>query len=42
VTKKYEVIDAEYAEMPGGETGGAPAIIQMCEWLGVSKSGYYE
>ena len=42
VTQKYEVIDAEYAEMPGGETGGAPAIIQMCEWLGVSKSGYYE
>ena len=42
MTQKYEVIDAEYAEMPGGETGGAPAIIQMCEWLGVSKSGYYE
>ena len=42
MTQKYGVTDAEYAEMPGGETGGAPAIIQMCEWLGVSKSGYYE
>jgi transposase InsO family protein len=28
--------------MPEGESGGAPAIMQMCTWLGVSKSGYYE
>jgi transposase InsO family protein len=42
VTEKYAFIDAEYAEIPEGKTGGAPAIMQMCEWLGVSKSGYYE
>ena len=42
MTQKYEVIDAEYAEMPRGETGMVPAIMRMCEWLGVSKSGYDE
>lgn len=34
---RYEFIDAEYA------TGvAAPAITQMCEWLSVSRSGFYE
>ncbi len=33
----YEFIDAEYATC---ET--APAIRHMCEWLEVSKSGFYE
>jgi putative transposase len=41
VTQKYEVIDAEYADVPGENAGDAPGIMQMCEWLGVSKSGYY-
>jgi len=37
VSDKYEFIDAEYA------TGtAAPAIMQMCEWLGASRSGFYE
>jgi putative transposase len=40
VTDKYSFIGAEYA-MPA-RAGTAPAIVQMCEWLGVSKSGYYD
>jgi putative transposase len=42
VTDKYAFIDAEYAGMPGENAGGAPTIARMCEWLGVSKSGYYD
>jgi putative transposase len=41
VTRKYEFIDAEYADEPAS-AGDAPAITQMCEWLGISKSGYYD
>jgi len=40
VTEKYEFIDAQYADEPAA--GDAPSIMQMCEWLGVSKSGYYD
>jgi putative transposase len=41
VTEKYEFIDAEYAILPA--EGDAPAVVvQMCEWLGVSKSGFYD
>jgi len=40
VTEKYEFIDAQYADEP--TAGDAPVIMQMCEWLGVSKSGYYD
>ena len=37
MSDKYGFADAEYA------TGAAaPGITQMCEWLGVSKSGFYE
>jgi putative transposase len=37
VSDGCEFIDAEYA------TGAAaPTITQMCEWLGVSRSGFYE
>ena len=39
---RYEFIDAEYANVPAEKAGDAPAIVQMCGWLGVSKSGYYE
>jgi putative transposase len=42
VTEKYSFIDAGCAQIPEREPGGAPAIMQMCTWLGVSKSGYYE
>ena len=41
MTDKYEFIDAEYdAATAAGTT--APAIMQMCRWIDVSKSGYYE
>jgi putative transposase len=42
VTEKYEFIDAGYADMPAEKAGDAPTIMQMCRWLGVSKSGYYD
>ena len=41
MTEKYNFIDAEYAT-PAGDEALAPTIIQMCESLEVSKSGYYE
>ena len=37
MSDKYELIDAEYATGPA-----APTITQMCEWLGTSRSGFYE
>ena len=37
MTQVYEFIDAEYA---GCDT--APTITQMCAWLEVSKSGFYD
>jgi putative transposase len=40
VTEKYSLIDAECAGPPA--KGGAPTIVQMCGWLGISKSGYYD
>ena len=40
MTQKYEFIDAEYASPP--VNAPAPAIVQMCRWLDVSKSGFYE
>jgi len=40
VTEKYEFIDAECASLPA--KGDAPAIGQMCEWLGISTSGFYD
>ncbi len=41
MTEKYSFIDAECAEPPAG-AGDAPTVVQMCGWLGVSKSGYYD
>jgi putative transposase len=41
VSEKYSFIDAEYADEPA-DAGSAPGVVQMCGWLGVSKSGYYE
>ena len=40
MSEKYEFIDAEYAALPA--EGDAPAVVQMCGWPGVSKSGFYE
>ena len=38
---KYALIDAECATL-AGEEACAPTISQLCEWLEVSKSGYYD
>jgi putative transposase len=41
VSARYELIDAEKATVtPGGVL--KYSIVKMCEWLGVSSSGYYE
>jgi len=41
VSEKYELIDAEKATLTA--TGEKKyTIVTMCEWLGVSTSGYYE
>ena len=40
VSEKYEFIDAECATLPA--EGDAPAVVQVCEWLGVSTSGFYD
>ena len=37
MTDVYEFIDAEYATCEN-----APAVTQMCAWLEVSKSGFYD
>lgn len=42
VRDKYEFIDAEYAAAVADTATTAPTIVQMCEWLEVSKSGFYE
>ena len=42
VTGKYKFIDAEYAAAAADTATTAPTIRQMCEWLEVSKSGFYE
>lgn len=41
MSRKYAFIDAEYATLAGDEAC-APTIPQLCEWLEVSKSGYYD
>ena len=41
MTEKYSFIDAECAGT-SASAGEAPTVVQMCGWLGVSKSGYYE
>src|ERR1700728_5083459 len=41
VTEKYEFIDAEYAGMAAADAACAPTLTQMCAWLGISRSGFY-
>jgi len=41
VSGKYAFIDAECATL-AGDKACAPTITQLCGWLGVSKSGYYD
>ena len=40
MSEKYALIDAEYATAL--QQDEAPTVTQMCEWLCVSKSGYYD
>ena len=40
MTENYSFIDAECAVPPVEEN--FPSVAQMCGWLGVSKSGYYD
>jgi putative transposase len=42
VNSKYEFIDAEYAAGTAADTADAPTITQMCTWMGVSRSGFYD
>ena len=41
MSEKYEFIDEEYATA-ATDTAPAPTITCMCQWLWVSKSGFYE
>jgi transposase InsO family protein len=41
VSEKYSFIEAENATV-AGETACAPTVTQMCGWLQVSRSGFYE
>jgi putative transposase len=41
VSEKYAFIEAEDATV-AADTACAPSITQMCSWLQVSRSGYYE
>ena len=42
MSEKYQFIDAEYADLSAADAEPAPAVTCMCEWLGVSKSGFYD
>jgi putative transposase len=41
VSEKYAFIEAEHAAV-AADAACAPGITQMCSWLRVSRSGYYE
>ena len=41
MSDKYEFIDAGYATV-ATDTAAAPTVTRMCEWLQISKSGFYE
>lgn len=41
MSEKYTFIEAENATV-AGETACAPTVTQMCSWLQVSRSGFYE
>lgn len=41
MSEKYALVDAECATLAGDEAC-APTVTQACEWLGDSKSGYYD
>jgi putative transposase len=41
VSEKYEFIDAEHAAV-AADKAPAPTVTQMCAWLKVSRSGFYD
>jgi putative transposase len=41
VSEKFAFIDAGYATV-AADTAAAPTVTHMCQWLRVSKSGFYE
>ena len=41
MSEKYAFIEAENATV-AGDTASAPTVTQMCGWLRVSRSGFYE
>ena len=41
MSEKYAFIDAGYATV-AADTAAAPTVTRMCQWLRVSKSGFYE
>ena len=41
MSEKYSFIDVESAACPEGRTVLCPVDVQMCEWMGVSNSGFY-
>ena len=41
MSDRFEFIDAEYATKQNN-TILSPSLVQMCAWLGVSRSGFYE
>ena len=42
MTEKFEFIDAEYAVYQESGDEHVPSIVQMCRWMEVSRSGFYE
>jgi hypothetical protein len=43
VSDRFEFIDAEHATNSStANNTDAPSIVKMCEWLEVSRSGFYE
>jgi len=41
VNEKYAFVDAECAA-PAGDKACSPSVARVCEWLEISKSGYYD
>jgi putative transposase len=42
VSEKFEFIDAENAIYRESDAGYVPSIVNMCRWMDVSRSGFYE
>ena len=42
MTERFEFIDAEYAAYRESGDMHVPSIVQMCRWIEVSRSGFYE